>query len=115
METEFSELRAVLEHALIDAGPRLHLTPATQDRKLAICWFNPREAEHRRWNAVKDLALVPLRRERVVEVRYDHMEGTRVRRTAQFVRWRADRDPRSCGFDELEERVGFNPADILAQ
>jgi len=75
---------------------------------------NPREAEHSRWNAGKDLAFVPLRPERVVEVRYDHMEGTRFRHTAQFVRWRTDRDPRSCGFGQLEEPVGFNLADILA-
>jgi ATP-dependent DNA ligase len=50
---------------------------------------------------------------RVVEVRYDYMEGTRFRHTAQFVRWRADRDPRSCGFEQLEEPVRFNLADIL--
>jgi len=75
---------------------------------------NPREAEHSRWNAAKDLSFVPLRPERVVEVRYDHMEGTRFRHTAQFVRWRADRDPRSCRFDQLEEPVRFNLADILA-
>ena len=42
-----------------------------------------------RWNAGKDLSFVPLRPERVVEVRYEHMEGTRFRHTAQFVRWRA--------------------------
>ena len=54
---------------------------------------NPRGAEHSRWNAKKDLSFVPLRPERVVEVRYDHMEGTRFRHTAQFVRWRPDRDP----------------------
>jgi ATP-dependent DNA ligase len=75
---------------------------------------NPREAEHSRWNAAKDLSFVPLRPERVVEIRYDHMEGTRFRHTAQFVRWRDDRDPRSCGFDQLEEPVNFNLADILA-
>jgi ATP-dependent DNA ligase len=74
---------------------------------------NPRGAEASRWNAGKDLSFVPLRPERVVEVRYDHMEGTRFRHTAQFVRWRADRDPRSCGFDQLEEPVSFNLADIL--
>jgi ATP-dependent DNA ligase len=74
---------------------------------------NPREAEHSRWNAGKDLSFVPLRPERVVEVRYDHMEGIRFRHTAQFVRWRADRDPRSCGFGQLEEPVGFNLARIL--
>jgi len=75
---------------------------------------NPREAEHSRWNANKDLSFVPLRPEWVVEVRYDHMEGTRFRHTAQFVRWRPDRDPRSCGFDQLEEPVSFNLADVLA-
>jgi ATP-dependent DNA ligase len=75
---------------------------------------NPREAEHSRWNAGKDLSFIPLTPERVVEVRYDHMEGTRFRHTAQFVRWRPDRDPRSCGFGQLEEPVSFNLADILA-
>ena len=75
---------------------------------------HPREAEGSRWNAGKDLSFVPLRPERVVEVRYDHMEGTRFRHTAQFVRWRPDRDPRSCEFGQLEEPVSYNLADILA-
>jgi ATP-dependent DNA ligase len=75
---------------------------------------HPREAEHSRWNAGKDLSFVPLRPERVVEVKYDHMEGTRFRHTAQFVRWRPDREPESCGFAQLEEPVSFNLADILA-
>ncbi len=75
---------------------------------------NPREAEGSRWNSGKDLSFVPLRPERVVEVRYDHMEGTRFRHTAQFVRWRPDREPESCGFSQLEEPVSFNLADILA-
>ena len=74
----------------------------------------PRDSEHSRWNAGKDLSFVPLRPERVVEVRYDHMEGTRFRHTAQFVRWRPDREPESCGFEQLEEPVSFNLADILA-
>jgi ATP-dependent DNA ligase len=73
----------------------------------------PREAEVSRWNAGKDLSFTPLRPERVVEVRYDHMEGPRFRHTAQFVRWRDDRDPRSCTFDQLEEPVSFDLADIL--
>jgi ATP-dependent DNA ligase len=75
---------------------------------------HPREAEGSRWNAGKDLSFVPLRPERVVEVRYDHMEGTRFRHTAQFVRWRPDREPRSCQFGQLEEPVSYNLADILA-
>jgi ATP-dependent DNA ligase len=74
----------------------------------------PRAAEHSRWNAAKDLSFTPLRPERVVEVRYDHMEGPRFRHTAQFVRWRPDRDPRSCTYEQLEEPVSFDLADILS-
>jgi ATP-dependent DNA ligase len=74
----------------------------------------PRSSEYSRWAAGKDLSFVPLRPERVVEVRYDHMEGPRFRHTAQFVRWRPDRDPRSCTFDQLEEPVKFDLADVLA-
>ena len=47
-----------------------------------------------RWNPDKSLSFVPLRPERVVEVRYDHMEGSRFRHPPQFVRWRPDRDAR---------------------
>ena len=68
-----------------------------------------------RWNAGKDLSFVPLRPERVVEVRYDHMEGHRFRHTAQFNRWRPDRDPRSCTFEQLEEPVKYDLADILGR
>ncbi|MEZ0341575.1 ATP-dependent DNA ligase [Mycobacterium sp. pV006] len=67
-----------------------------------------------RWNAGKDLSFVPLRPERVVEVRYDHMEGRRFRHTAQFNRWRPDRDPRSCTFDQLERPVTYRLGDIVA-
>jgi ATP-dependent DNA ligase len=74
---------------------------------------HPREAEGSRWNAGKDLSFVPLRPERVVEVRYEHMEGTRFRHTAQWIRWRDDRDPASCGFGQLEEPVRFNLGEIL--
>ena len=51
--------------------------------------------------------------ERVVEVRYDHMEGPRFRHTAQFVRWRPDREPRSCTYAQLEEPVSYDLAEIL--
>jgi ATP-dependent DNA ligase len=74
---------------------------------------HPREAEHSRWNATKDLSFTPLRPERVVEVRYEHMEGTRFRHTAQFVRWRPDRTPASCGFEQLEEPVKYDLAQLL--
>jgi ATP-dependent DNA ligase len=73
----------------------------------------PRHSEFSRWSAGKDLSFVPLQPERVVEVRYDHMEGRRFRHTTQFVRWRPDREPESCTFAQLEEPVRFDLADVL--
>lgn len=67
-----------------------------------------------RWNATKNLSFVPLRPELVVEVAYDHMEGDRFRHTAQFRRWRTDRDPRTCTYEQLEEPVRFRLSEILA-
>jgi len=66
-----------------------------------------------RWSQGKDLSFVPLRPERVLEVGYDHMEGRRFRHTAQFKRWRPDRDPGSCGYDQLEEPVSYDLGDVL--
>lgn len=73
----------------------------------------PRKNEFSRWNAGKDLSFVPLRPERVVEVRYDHMEGVRFRHTAQFSRWRPDRDPRSCTYEQLEQPLTYSLDDIV--
>ena len=66
-----------------------------------------------RWSAGKDLSFVPLRPERVLEVGYDHMEGRRLRHTAQFKRWRPDRDPGSCGYEQLEEPLSYDLASVL--
>ncbi len=55
-----------------------------------------------RWNRGKDLSWEPLRAERVCEVAYDHMQGTRFRHAAQFVRWRTDKRPHDCRYDQLE-------------
>jgi ATP-dependent DNA ligase len=71
------------------------------------------QANVSRWNAGKDVSFVLLRPERVVEVGYDHMEGERFRHTAQFKRWRDDRDPESCGYEQLEEPVSYDLADVL--
>jgi ATP-dependent DNA ligase len=73
----------------------------------------PRSSEFSRWNAKKDLSFIPLRPELVVEVRYEHMEGDRFRHTAQFLRWRPDRDPRSCTYGQLEEPVKYDLAEVL--
>ncbi len=55
-----------------------------------------------RWNPGKDLSWEPLRPERVCEVGYDHMQGTRFRHGAQFVRWRPEKRPSDCRYDQLE-------------
>lgn len=66
-----------------------------------------------RWSAGKDLSFVPLRPELVVEVAYDHMEGDRFRHTAQFRRWRPDREPSSCTYAQLEVPGALEVGDIL--
>ena len=57
---------------------------------------------HSRWSAGKDLSWEPLRIERVCEVKYDHMQGDRFRHAATFLRWRADKPPGDCRYDQLE-------------
>jgi ATP-dependent DNA ligase len=55
-----------------------------------------------RWSQGKDLSWEPLRPELVVEVAYDHMQSSRFRHTAQFRRWRADKKPSDCTYEQLE-------------
>jgi len=74
----------------------------------------PQNSAGSRWNNGKDLSFTPLRPELVVEVRYEHMEGVRFRHTAQFNRWRPDREPRSCTYAQLEEPVRYDLARILS-
>ncbi|MFD0556577.1 ATP-dependent DNA ligase [Stackebrandtia endophytica] len=74
----------------------------------------PMNASGSRWAAGKDLSFVPLRPELVVEVKYDHLEGDRFRHTAQFVRWRPDRTPESCTYEQLEEVVKYDLAEVLS-
>jgi len=69
--------------------------------------------EPSRWNAKKDMSWEPLRPQLVVEVSYDHMEGPRFRHTAQFQRWRPDREPRTCTYAQLERPVAYDLAGLL--
>ncbi|MEO7024886.1 MAG: ATP-dependent DNA ligase [Leifsonia sp.] len=71
------------------------------------------ETERSRFSSGKDVSFIRLRPERVLEVRYDQMEGMRFRHTAQFERWRPDRDPASCTFDQLDRPVAYDLADVL--
>jgi bifunctional non-homologous end joining protein LigD len=73
----------------------------------------PQNSAGSRWAAGKDLSFTPLRPERVVEVRYDHMEGVRFRHTAQFVRWRPDKEPSECTYDQLDEPVSYDLSEVL--
>jgi ATP-dependent DNA ligase len=60
-----------------------------------------------RWSAGKDLSWEPLRVERVCEVKYDHMQGDRFRHAATFQRWRPDKPPQDCRYDQLEVTTPF--------
>jgi len=66
-----------------------------------------------RWSAGKDLSWEPLRPERVVEVRYDHLQGDRFRHAAVFVRWRPDKPPQDCRYDQLEVATPFELAQVF--
>jgi ATP-dependent DNA ligase len=67
-----------------------------------------------RWSQGKDLSWEPLAPELVVEVAYDHMQGTRFRHTAQFRRWRPDKPPRECSYEQLEVVPPHELAKIFA-
>lgn len=73
-----------------------------------------RDGEPSRWNSAADKQWVPIRPERVAEVAYDQMEGDRFRHTVKLLRWRPDRDPASCTFDQLEVPLNYDLADVLA-
>jgi ATP-dependent DNA ligase len=66
-----------------------------------------------RWSAGKDLSWEPLRIERVCEVKYDHMQGPRFRHAAIFLRWRPDKRPQDCGYDQLEVTAPYELANVF--
>jgi ATP-dependent DNA ligase len=66
-----------------------------------------------RWSAGKDLSWEPLRIERVCEVKYDHMQGPRFRHAAVFQRWRPDKEPKACGYDQLEVTTPYELAKVF--
>ena len=76
------------------------------------------DGEPSRWNSAADKRWIPVRPEKVAEVAYDQMEGNpvhgqRFRHTVRFVRWRPDRDPTSCTFDQLEVPLHYDLYDVL--
>jgi ATP-dependent DNA ligase len=67
-----------------------------------------------RWNAGRDLSFEPLRIDLVCEVAYDHLQGDRFRHATTFRRWRTDRTPESCRYDQLETAVAAELASVFA-
>lgn len=84
-------------------------------------WSSAGEQEHRRpgatsrWNRDKDLSFEPLRIGLVVEVSYDHMQNTRFRHTAHFVRWRKDKPPEECTYAQLDVTPAYEIGKIFAR
>ncbi|QUH01362.1 ATP-dependent DNA ligase [Saccharopolyspora erythraea] len=121
--------RSVLHHVGVVGA-----FPAARRRELATSlapllgaenhpWLGPHAEDGRRlpggvtrWRS-GELVWEPLRPEKVVEVAYDHTEGampSRFRHTTQFVRWRPDRDPESCRYDQLEEPARYDLESVLS-
>ena len=67
-----------------------------------------------RWSAGKDLSWEPLRPERVCEVKYDHLQGSRFRHAAVFLRWRPDRSPDDCTYEQLEVTPPYELAKVFS-
>jgi ATP-dependent DNA ligase len=67
-----------------------------------------------RWSAGKDLSWEPLRVERVCEVKYDHLQGNRFRHAAVFLRWRPDKPPSDCRYDQLEVTPPYELAKVFS-
>jgi ATP-dependent DNA ligase len=81
--------------------------------------FDPQEHQRMpgatsRWNRGKDLSWEPLRPERVCEVAYDHLQGNRFRHATHFLRWRPDKRPEDCRYDQLDETPPFELSKIFA-
>lgn len=76
-----------------------------------------RDGEPSRWNSAADKRWIPVRPEKVCEVAYDQMEGNtgavRFRHAVKFLRWRPDRDPASCTFDQLDVPLNYDLRDVL--
>jgi len=67
-----------------------------------------------RWSAGKNLSWEPLRIERVAEVKYDHLQGDRFRHATTFLRWRPDKDPKDCRYDQLEVTRAYDLAKVFS-
>ena len=86
---------------------------AEADAEAAASGQQRRPGAQSRWNAGKDLSWEPLRIELVAEVAYEHLQGDRFRHTARFQRWRPDRTPASCTYEQLDTPVPMELREIF--
>ena len=104
------ELQMVGGAASFTAKARLSLLADLEPLRLGD---DVRDGEPSRWNSAADKRWIPVRPERVCEVAYDQMEGDRFRHAVKFLRWRPDRDPASCTFDQLDVPITYDLYDVL--
>ncbi|WP_240761233.1 ATP-dependent DNA ligase [Mycolicibacterium sp. CR10] len=109
------ELQMVGGAASFTAKARLTLLADLEPLRLGD---DVRDGEPSRWNSAADKRWIPVRPEKVCEVAYDQMEGNsmhgkRFRHAVKFVRWRPDRDPASCTFDQLDVPLNYDLYDVL--
>ncbi|MEH3142789.1 MAG: ATP-dependent DNA ligase [Mycobacterium kyogaense] len=107
---EDGELQMVGGAASFTAKARLSLLADLEPLRLGD---DVRDGEPSRWNSAADKRWIPVRPERVCEVAYDQMEGDRFRHAVSFRRWRRDRDPASCTFDQLDVPATYDLYDVL--
>ncbi|MGH7560219.1 MAG: ATP-dependent DNA ligase [Gemmatimonadales bacterium] len=100
------ELAPLREHALDDHPWKEWASVAAADRRMP--------GAQSRWSAGKDLSWEPLRIERVCEVKYDHLQGNRFRHAAGFLRWRPDKRPEDCRYDQLEVTPSYELAKVFS-
>jgi ATP-dependent DNA ligase len=108
------ELTAFLEPYRVDALEGHPWRAWAEAQSPADAETHRRPGMQSRWSQGKDLSWEPLRPELVVQVAYDHMQGGRFRHTAQFRRWRDDKRPRDCTFDQLEVVAPHELKEIFA-
>lgn len=109
------ELQMVGGAASFTAKARLSLLADLEPLRIGD---DVRDGEPSRWNSAADKRWIPVRPEKVCEVAYDQMEGNtvrgrRFRHAVKFVRWRPDRDPASCTFDQLDVPLNYDLYDVL--
>ncbi|HEY8200327.1 MAG TPA: ATP-dependent DNA ligase, partial [Actinomycetota bacterium] len=93
---------APMRKALVEELAPIRLRPGESHPWAPEGEYERLPGEPNRWSASRDQSWEPLRPERVVEVAYDYMEGNRFRHVAHLRRWRPDRTPASCTFDQLD-------------